>query len=263
MDIGTSIQENIKNLSRGLMQPSFPVAFEAYKILYEIGQPVIPFLKEKIFEIDWSNSKYKELSGYVSGLYLLLHDLDEDEANRIGKNIVSNGCPKYIKAIIHSVNQFSVKDYKRYRLRGIEIFEHKLITPKCDIGFYLGKWLGNIPGGDLEKISSLYVITKDKINASGTYTPIINAIALLWENPHKDKSLLFKLSALFTEKVLYHEIGHHRHQHNFGTEPDQEKEADRFSGCIMKICHPFLFSFVKMLSKFGFKSTRNYYRWGL
>ena len=69
------------------------------------------------------------------------------------------------------------------------------------------------------------------------YTPIINAIALLWENPHKDKSLLFKLSALFTEKVLYHEIGHHRHRHNFGTDPDQEKEADRYAFRVMKKSH--------------------------
>lgn len=65
------------------------------------------------------------------------------------------------------------------------------------------------------------------------------------------------------EKVLYHEIGHHRHQHNFGTDPDQEKEADRYSGSIMKISHSFLLAFIIMFSQFGFKSTINYYRWGL
>jgi len=187
MDIDNSIQENFKKLFRGLIQPSYPVAYEAHKNLYKIGRPVIPILKEKILEIDWSNSKYKELSGYISGLYSLLHDLDEDEANCVGKNVISNGCPKHIKAILQSINQFSVKNYKRYRLRGIEIFEHKLINPKCDIGFYLDKWLGNIPECDLEKISRLYIIKRDKINASGTYTPFLNAIALLWENRHKDK----------------------------------------------------------------------------
>ena len=262
MDIDISIQENFKKLSRGLTQPSYPVAFEAHKNLYEIGQPVIPILKEKILEIDWSNSNYKELSGYVSGLYSLLHDLDEDEADSVCKRILSNGCPKHIKAILQSVNQFSVKNYKRYRIKRIEVFEHKFINPKCDIGFYLDKWLGNIPGPDLENIGRLYVITKAKINASGTYTPILNSIALLWDNRSKDKSLLFKLSALFTEKVLYHEIGHHLYRHNFGTDPEQEKEADRYAFSIMKKSHPFLCLFIKVLSKFGFKSDRNYYRWG-
>jgi hypothetical protein len=263
MNNDKSIQENFKKLSRGLMQPSYPDAFEAHKNLYEIGQPVIPILKEKILEIDWSNSKYKELSSYVSGLYSLLHDLDEDEANSVGKIAISKGCPNHIKAILQSVNQFSVKNYKRYRLRGIEIFEHRLIKSKCDIAFYLDTWLGNIPESDLEDISRLYVITRDKINVSGTYTPILNAIALLWENRHKDKSFLFKFSALFTEKVLYHEIGHHRYRHKFGTDPDQEKEADRYAFVIMRKRHPFLFVFIKILTKFGLKSDRNYYRWGL
>ncbi len=138
-----------------------------------------------------------------------------------------------------------------------------MINSKCDIGFYLKVWLGNIPKNDLESISRLYVISRDKINASGTYTPVLNAIALLWENRYKDKSLLFKLSALVTEKVLYHEIGHHANRHNFGTDPDQEKEADRYAFHIMKKSHPYLFYMLKPLSKLGFKSKRNYYRWGL
>ena len=257
--IEKSIQENFKNLSRGLMQKSYPVVFEAHKNLYQIGKPVIPLLKEKILEVDWSQSKYSELSGYISGIYSLLHDLDEQEASFVSQKVISNGCPKHIKAILKSVNEFSVQNYKRYRIRGIEVFEHKLIGAKCDISFYLG----NIPERDLQKISRLYVITRDKINAAGTYTPVINAIALLWDNTHKDKSLLFKLSALFTEKVLYHEIGHHKHRHHFGTDPDQEKEADRYSGSILKISHPHLFKFIKMFFNFGFKPNRNYYRWGL
>ena len=41
---------------------------QAYNKLFELGPPVIPILKEKILELDWSNSKYKELSKYISGL---------------------------------------------------------------------------------------------------------------------------------------------------------------------------------------------------
>ena len=89
LDIDKSIQENFKKLSRGLMQPSYPVAFEANKDLYEIGKAVIPLLKEKILEVDWSNSNCKKLSGYISGLYSLLHDLDEEEAYSVCNNVIS------------------------------------------------------------------------------------------------------------------------------------------------------------------------------
>ena len=263
MSINESIKENFKKLSRGLMQPNYPVAYEAHKKLYQIGQPVIPILKEKILDIEWSNSRYKELSGYVSGLYSLLHDLDEDEALSICEKVISNGCPKHIKAILKSVNQFSVKNYKRYRVRGIEVFEHKLVNAKCDIGYYLNSWMGNIPENDLEFISRIYVVTREKIKSSGTYTPILNSIALLWENQHKDKTLFFRFSVRITEKVFYHEIGHHKHRHTFGTDPEQEKEADRYAFGIMRKKYPIFFSFMRILKLIGFKSSRNYYRWGL
>jgi hypothetical protein len=272
MDIKESIRVNFKKLSRGLMQPNYPVAYEAHKNLYEIGQPVIPILKEKILEIEWSNSRYKELSGYLSGLYSLLYDLDEDIALSICEKVISNGCPKHIKAILKSVNQFSVKNYKRYQVRSIEVFQHKLVNAKCDIGYYLNSWMGNIPGKDLDFISRIYVVTREKINVAGTYTPQINSIGLLWDNPHKERSIIFWFISFFTENVLYHEIGHHKHRHKFGTDSDQEKEADRYAFKIMRKNHPFFFLFMALLSKLGFiallskcglKCDRNYYRWGL
>jgi hypothetical protein len=263
MDINESIKVNFKKLSRGLMQLNYPTAYEAHKILYEIGQPVIPILKEKILEIEWSNSRYKELSGYLSGLYSLLYDLDEDVALTICEKVISNGCPKHIKAILKSVNQFSIKNYKRYHVRGIEVFQHKLVDAKCDVGFYLNSWMGNIPEKDLDFISRIYVVTREKINAAGTYTPQLNAIGLLWDNPFKDRSIRFWFFSLLTEKVLYHEIGHHKHRHKFGTDPDQEKEADSYAFKLMREKHPFFFMLVALLPKWGIKCDRNYYRWGL
>lgn len=115
LDIDKSIQENFKKLSRGLMQPSYPVAFEAHKDLYEIGKPVIPLLKEKILEVDWSNSNYKKLSGYISGLYSLLHDLAEEEAYSVCNNVISNRCPKLIKNR-RDVHQKINKDLNKVRL---------------------------------------------------------------------------------------------------------------------------------------------------
>jgi hypothetical protein len=256
------IQETFKLLSIGLMQPLHHKAYPAYKKLYEIGQPAVPVIKTKILETDWSRSKYKELSAYFSGLFSLLYDIDEDEAKSVGEKIIKNECPKHIKAIIQSTFAFSLKNYKRYQLRGVEVFEHKLIKSKCNIKSYLDEWLSNVPEGDLDEINRLYVINREKINASGTYTPILKIVALLWDNHYKEKSLSFKFFALITEQVLYHEIGHHVNRHDFGIDADQEREADKYAFQIIKKSHPYLVIFLKLLSKIGFKSKTNYYRWG-
>jgi hypothetical protein len=149
-DTEKSSQDNIQMLSRGLMQLSYSLAYDAYKNLYKIGNPVVEILKQKILEIDWSKSKYKELSAYVSGIFSLLHDIDENDANKLSQLIVENGCPKHIKAILNSICEFSLKNYKKYELFGIDIFEHKQIKSNCSIGSYLKKWLENIPSGVLD-----------------------------------------------------------------------------------------------------------------
>ncbi len=105
----------MKLLSRGFLQPSYPTTYKVYKELYKIGNPVIPTLKRKILETDWTKSKYKELSGYLSGLFSLLHDIDEDEARDVMKAIEA-GCPAHIKSIFHSSFEFSVKNYKKVRI---------------------------------------------------------------------------------------------------------------------------------------------------
>lgn len=77
------IKTNIKTLSRGLMQADYSVAFRGYKNLYEIDPPAIPQLKEIILGVDWSKSKFKELSRYVAGVFSLIHDIDKAEASHI------------------------------------------------------------------------------------------------------------------------------------------------------------------------------------
>jgi hypothetical protein len=182
---------------------------------------------------------------------------------KFSRGLMQPNYPVAYKAILKSVNQFSVKNYNRSRVKGIEVFEHKLVNAKSDISHYLDLWMGHIPKNDLEFISRIYVITREKRNASGTYTPILNSIALLWENSYKDKSLLFRFFSRITEHVFYHEIGHHKYKHTFGTDPEQEKEADRYAFVIIRKKYPISCGFIKFLRMMGLKSSINYYRWGL
>ncbi|MCP3933449.1 MAG: hypothetical protein GY705_30635, partial [Bacteroidetes bacterium] len=237
--------------------------YEAYKELYKIGQPIVPILSDKILETDWKKTKYKELSKYLSGIFSLLHDIDEDKAKFVMEQAIKDGCPDYIESIFHSSFEFSVKNYKTYNLNGVEIFEHKELITQCEVSIYLKKWLDNVPSEDLEGISRLYVVPRKKIQPAGSYMPVLKTIALFWENSEKEGTWFFKLISLGIEKVLYHEIGHHANNHDFGTKPEQEREADKYAFKIMRRKHPSLAIFVKLLSMLGMRSTRNYYRWGL
>ena len=265
-DNENEIKAGIKTLSRGLMQDDYSVAFRGYKNLYEIGSPAIPSLKDSILGIDWSKSKYKELTRYVAGVFSLIHDIDEAEANQIQITTAKNGCPHHIQSLMKSKCSFSIQNYQRYNVCGVDIFEHNKIDKQCEIQKYIEGWLKSIPAEDLNEISRLYVVREEEIdeNAAGTYTPGLFKIVLLWDNHFKENSMLFKLFALMTEKTLYHEIGHHVHRHTFRQyTSDKEKEADNYAYRIMKQNHPSLYIVARLLNKLGFKCERNYYRWGL
>jgi predicted translin family RNA/ssDNA-binding protein len=61
MDVNKSIQENLKKLSRGLMQPSYSIAFEAHKSLYEMAEVDIITLMMSIQAVNEQIKKYEAL----------------------------------------------------------------------------------------------------------------------------------------------------------------------------------------------------------
>lgn len=258
-DFEQDIKKSLKILSRGLMQADYTTAYKGYKALYQIGHPALPTLIDLVENSDWSNKKYKELSRYITGIFSLMHDIDENEAKTIFRKLSSNGLPNHIIVQLKSVCAFSLKEYSHYTVKNIEVYEHKGTKCKCKIQKYVEKWLSNMPANDLSGIHRLYIVRPDDIKAAGTYTPVLFKITLVWSNNYREGSLLFNLFSLFLEKVLYHEVGHHVHRHTFGQLPDQEKEADRYAAKILRREHPKMYWFARGLSKIGFKCDKNYY----
>ncbi len=117
-----------------------------------------------------------------------------------------------------------------------------------------------LPTNDLSGIHRIYVVRPVDVKAAGTYTPVLFKITLVWENHFREGSLLFRLLSIFTEKVLYHEVGHHVHRHAFGQIPGQEKEADRYAAKILRREHPTMYWLARSLSKFGIKCEKDYYK---
>lgn len=245
------INGHIRTLSRGLMQTNYSVAYQGYNALYRIGEPVIPYLKETILKTDWSNTKYKELSFYLTGVASLIYDINEKEGKEIIQHVVLNGCPTHIKALLHSLSQFSESDFIKYNVRNIAVLEHKDINAKCAIRPVIEKWLENIPEHDSSELVRILIVKQKDIDASGTYTPILHKIALAWDNTFKANSILFKLVLFSMEHTFYHEIGHHICRHTFGQDPVQEKEADDYAAKIMSKSHPRIGRFVKLLRAMG------------
>jgi hypothetical protein len=263
IDIEKEINDNIRLLTQGLMQSDKTTTYKSYKNLYKIGSPVLRPLKKKLLAINWSQKNYKELTRYVAGIFALIRDIDEDEANQVRKTLLSTGCPEHISVLLESLCSFSLKDFLHYQVCSIDIYEHKTIQKKCKIQTYLQKWLSSIPENDLFDISRLYIVGKDDIvNASGKYMPVLFTITIEWNNPYKEHSLLFNFFSLFTEKTLYHEIGHHVSRHAFGHNPDHEKEADIYAYKYMRKNHRYLAKLLKILPRLG-KKSKNYYRQGL
>ena len=72
------IEKSLKILSRGLMQADYTTAYKGYKALYQIGVPALPTLETVIEQTDLSKKMYKEISRYVTGIFSLINDIDEE-----------------------------------------------------------------------------------------------------------------------------------------------------------------------------------------
>jgi len=232
-ELNQGINRSLRMLIRGLTQNNAAEMYGGYKALFQIGAPAIPQIRAAILKSTWSDLKYPNEIRYVCGLANLIHDIDESEARRIANRLKSNGCDLAVVRILDSICAFTLADYTQYSVCGVKIFEHKKLVTKQNVGARLEQWLKNIPIEDLKEIERLYVLRKEDLTCWGNYMPILHVIKLAWDNPCSRWSPMSWLNNFIIESTLYHEIGHHVCRHTFRKDPDQEKEADKYSDRIM------------------------------
>jgi hypothetical protein len=224
---------SLRKLISGLTQNNLAEMCEGYKSLFQVGPPAIPQIRAAVFKSNWSNLKYPNEIRYVSGLVSLIHDIDESEARRVANQLKNGGCEPVVARILDSICAFTLADYTHYNVCGVKIFEHKKLVTKQNVRARLEQWLRNVPIDDLKEIERIYVLRSEDLNVWGNYTPILYKINLVWNNPSSRWSPMSWVNNFIIESTLYHEIGHHVHRHTFGEEPDQEREADKYSDKIM------------------------------
>jgi hypothetical protein len=227
------IARSLRTLIRGLTQGNWGEAYAGYKVLFKVGAPAIPQLREAVFKSDWSKLRYGNEVRYVSGLVSLIHDIDEAEARRVANRLKGSGCAPAVARILDSVCAFTLSDYTRYSVRGVEIFEHKGLVTRQDVRGCLERWLKNVPAEDLKEVERIFILRKEDVTWLGAYTPILCCINLVWDNPSRRWSPMSYVNNFVIESALYHEVGHHAHRHTFGQDPEQEIEAEKYADRMM------------------------------
>ena len=218
---------------RALTQDDPTDLYERHKALHAIGKAAIPAIREAILKGDWARVRYPNQIRYITGLVLLVHDLDERESDDVRREIAKRGCDPALARILDSIGSFKRSDYVEYNVCGATIFEHRRIRTKQDVKRRLERWLNVVPIPDLAKIERIYVLRKEDLNALGAYAPVLCCINLVWDNPSFRWSPMSWINNLEIEHSLYHEIGHHVHRHTFGHDPRQEDAASAYAATII------------------------------
>lgn len=239
----------LKTFIRGLTQNNLPEMYEGYKALFKIGMPAIPQICDAVLKSNWTEVKYPNEIRYVSGMVNLIHDIDETEAIKVINQLKRNGCDVAIARLLDSICKFTLADYLQYEARGIKIFEHKKLITKQNVRAKLEQWLKNVPGEDLQEIERIYVLSREDLESLGSYKPILFCIKLVWDNPCSRLSPMSWVNNFIIESVLYHEIGHHVHRHTFGQDPDQEKEAEKYSDSIVANSNHLIFRIGRIVKR--------------
>lgn len=245
-DIAAALNQLMRGLGHGGMRDTYL----GYRALYRIGAAAIPATEELIFQRDWSTLSRPEESRILAALISLIHDIDESESRRIISKINAKGCKPVIRAYLESIASFTLKDFYRYKIHEIDIFESKRIGHRHRVERRLRNWLSIVPAADLVGIERIYVITfSDDKDYGGKYMPLLCHITLVWREQHYGIGPIAWFFRLFHEHTLYHEIGHHYHDHTFGKDPEQEKQANDYAHQFVRANHPWLIGIGRALAK--------------
>jgi hypothetical protein len=250
MDTEEDITLALTNLIKGITMHNFKEQMRWHKVLYQIGKPALPKICSKVMSFNSPGLSQHLKLLYISGLMKLIHDIDEQEAQKVTQQLLLQGCDKVIANRLKSINAFTLNQYTRYKIKGISIFEaHGLISPH-PVRSVLEKWFQRVPEQDVKKIDRLYVVPYRMQDYSGSYTPIYYIIELVWYKIHLSRPNLFsRMLLLYQEHTFYHEIGHHVYHHTFGQDPDQEREANQYAAKIMATSYPIGNIFIRIIVK--------------
>ena len=231
-----------------LMQNSHKAIYLNYRKLYDKGNDSLPILIESITQHNWSKIENQKEIRVLSGVLTLINDIDENICQETANQLLKQDVTIAVKQCINSILSFSLEHYSSHIINNIPFYISKELNNQKILD-KINKWISIVPHEDLKNLDRFYIIAdNESYSYSGTYTPVLSFIRIVWHIDKNDNFLKQFISSLSTEKTFYHEIGHHKHDHTFGYDEKQEDEADEYSKIFMRKNHPILAAIVRTIN---------------
>lgn len=248
MHDGSDIDGEMRRLARGFLSGSWKDGYRAYRALYRAGPAAIPALERQLAQSDWKELQTPGAIRLLTAMVALLRDIDESRSDEVIDRILHEGCHPAVCSSLKVIQRYRNADFRRYDIGGLTVFEAKDLDPDQQIGGHLKQWLEIVPPADLSEIERLYVVRRrETMDYGGQYMPILATIVVVWLPAYASRLPMSALARLSKRFTLYHEIGHHVHRHDFGQQPEQEREANRYAARLMAKAHPVLAVLARVL----------------
>jgi hypothetical protein len=227
----------LERLIRAVGRGEYSEESNAYRSCYDIGQPLVPQIVEKIGAVNWEDLGAPGKVAHFTCLMRLLHDIDESASHELAGVLLRRGCHPVIAARLRSIQSFTLSGFEAGVQNSLTVYVIKTIPARAAVWRHLAEWLSSIPSADLEGIRRLYVIEKDHLPGYlGRYSTGFAVISLVWP-PSAGWN---RLGLLQAELTLYHEIGHHRDRRKYESRESSEAFADAYAERLFRKVHPWV-----------------------
>lgn len=243
------IKRHIKRLKQGLLTSDREIADQASIRLMGFGDKAAPVVLDELLKIDLQKNISMEAASLISGLVIVLRDLDEDVAESFITDAINQKLNPILHVELERTLRFSINNYRQSNYGNIVLLEERTIDERLNATAYICKWLSKLPKGDLIGISRIYIVNEHlDFEYHGTYTPNIANIAIVWDSSIRTFNPLNWILRFGIKDTLYHEIGHHRFKHTYGQDELQERIANEYSGEQIRRAHPTFRKLVKAIN---------------
>ncbi len=247
----TEIERLLTVLLRSVASSDHGGHMKAYTTLLDHGTLILRQLVPKILEADWASVEHPIKLKMFRAMFMLLHNVDEAEANRVAKTLSARRCDPLVSAHIRGVLSHSEAEFRRYDRLGISVYQSGRLRHGDFVRRLFSRWLSELPEAHLEGIKRIYVMPFGEFDedAYGTYDKGLGQIHVSWDDSFHPFNPLGRLWLWASAKrTLYHEIGHHVLGHTGGPRDDsKERAADWYAGRLLFRCSYFLIAIRKTI----------------
>ena len=228
----------LKKLLGGVAGDSAKMTRDGWRELYAVGSPAKPVILEQLRSPKWAEYHRGPQARFLAVLLSILHEIDSDQCAKELRRLQRSKLHSLHRRTVDLLASVVADRSYCFEKRGVQItISTKLKDPE-KIAKTVSRWLHTPDARDLQKLTSIDVMPfHEDLDYLGYYRASYSKILVTW--PCKNIWYLSFIYGLETEMTLYHEIGHHACGHlEGGLVEEQEKEANRYAGRMLRRAHP-------------------------